>query len=188
MSQAEIDAFVVSAWNGTLTPEYVTMAVARGIPVNGRDSDDGSTALHWAVRLRHRELVVALLAAGANARIKDDDDDTPLCVGIFSSTADILELLINGGGSVNELYQNGDTPLIAFVRWSYFCGKSRLRVLLACPELDLDARSDGKTAEEWAIHEGRSKIAAAIAAEVSWLLQICLFKWHYTHMRIFGYI
>jgi hypothetical protein len=72
MSQADIDAFVWAAKIGPLTPEGVTRAVASGIPVNGRHSSDSWTALHWAVFLKRRDLVVALLAAGADANVTDN--------------------------------------------------------------------------------------------------------------------
>jgi hypothetical protein len=166
MSQADIDAFVESAHDDTLTPEGVMTAVARGILVNGRHGTYGWTALHWAVRFKHRELVVALLAAGADANAKDNDAATSVWVGAAFSTADILQMLIDGGGSVNEPDIYGHTPLIAFAR--YEKGKNtaaRLQVLLACPELDLDAKCRGKTADEWAMEWGLSKLVVAFADE-----------------------
>jgi hypothetical protein len=165
MSQADIDAFVFSAANGMLTPEGVTTAVARGTPVNGQHSTWCRTALHNAVIYRRRELVVALVAAGADANVKNLDGETSVWVGAYDSTADILQLLINGGGSVNEVTNFGDTPLMAIMKYNRGEVAARLQILLASLELDLDARSDGKTAEEWAVSEGYPELAAAIAEE-----------------------
>jgi ankyrin repeat protein len=165
MSQADITAFVESAsWRSTLTPEGVTTAITRGIPVSGQNMH-GFTALHGATIYKRRELVVALLAAGADANVKNLDGETSVWVGAYDSTADILQLLINGGGSVNEVTNFGDTPLMAIMKYNRGEVAARLQILLASLELDLDARSDGKTAEEWAVSEGYPELAAAIAEE-----------------------
>jgi ankyrin repeat protein len=165
MSQADIDAFVWSAANGMLTPEGVTTAVAKGIPVNGRQSATGRTALPFAVSWSRRELVVALLAAGADANVKDNSGWTSVAWGALASTADIPQLLIDGGGNVNEPDNVGRTPLIVLARSNNGDAATRLQVLLRCPELDLDAKYDGMTAEEWAVRRGHSELAAAIAEE-----------------------
>jgi hypothetical protein len=140
MSQADIDAFVDSVYWGTLIPEGVMAAVVtRRVSVNGRHSSDGWTALHWAVARQCRELVVALLAAGADANVKDDIGATSVWWGAYGSTADILQLMIHSGGSVNEAIIDGDTSLMVIVRNNYRDAPARLQVLLACPELDLNA-------------------------------------------------
>jgi hypothetical protein len=166
MTQAEIDAFVHSALDDTLTPEGVTSAVVtRGIPVNGRHSTWGWTALHWAVRCTRCELVVALLAASASPNVPDNDGRAPVWIGAACSTADILQLLIDGGGNVNEVSTIGQTPLMAIVNYNRGDVAARLQVLLACPELDLDTRHDGKTAEQWAVSCGQPALASVIAQE-----------------------
>jgi ankyrin repeat protein len=108
---------------------------------------------------------VALLAAGADANVKDDHGWTSVRVGSVYSTADILQLLIDRGGSVNEPDDLGQTPLIAFVSWNNGDAAARLALLLARPELDLDAELEGKTAEQWAQERGYSELTAAIADE-----------------------
>jgi ankyrin repeat protein len=165
MSQADIDAFVHSAgWDDTLTPEGVSKAVARGIPVSGRHSGYGWTVLHNAVSMKHRGLVLALLAAGANANVKDPNSQTSVLMICSDGTADILQLLIDSGGSVNEPDDEGMTPLIILVNWNA-ADRESAHLLLAQPELDLDAKYEGKTAEEWAEEEDHPELAAAIAAE-----------------------
>jgi ankyrin repeat protein len=158
MSQAEIDAIV--------TPEGVATAVARGISVNAR-GEWGATALLrivlWKLR---RELVVALLAVGANPNVTDDYGRTSVWAGAYDSTADILQLLIDGGGSVNEPTNFlRRTPLIALARNNGGDAPARLQILLACPELNLEAICERKTAEEWAVRRGHPELAAAIAEE-----------------------
>jgi ankyrin repeat protein len=117
------------------------------------------------VWLKRCELVVALFAAGASASIKTRYGSTPVWWGVFSSTADILQTLIDGGGKVNEPNNDGETPLIALVRNYNGDVAARLGILLARPELDLDAKWKGKTAEQWAQETGYPKLAAAIAEE-----------------------
>jgi ankyrin repeat protein len=90
---------------------------------------------------------------------------TSVCAAAWISTADILQLLLDGGGSVNEPDNEGITPLIALVRNYNGDVPARLGILLARPELDLDAKWQGKTAEQWAVSVGRLELAAAIAAE-----------------------
>jgi ankyrin repeat protein len=165
MSQADIDAFVHSAHYGTLTPQDMTAAVARGIPVNGRNSKWGITVLHYAVRFKRRDLVAALLTTGADPNVKDKLGATSVWWSAVDSTADILQLLIDGGGSVNEPCDLDRTPLIALARNNCHDAPARLQVLLACPELDLHAGYDGMTAEDWAVRRGHAELAAAIAEE-----------------------
>ncbi len=167
MSQDDIDAFVESARYNKLTPEGVTTAVVtKGIPVNGRHSIFGWTALHWAVHLRRRELVVALLAAGADANAKGIHASTSVLWGATYSTADILQLLMDGGGYVNKVSILGQTALISLLMNNYGAVVAvRLQVLLACPHLDLDEEYEGKTAEQWAMDRGYSELAVMIVEE-----------------------
>jgi hypothetical protein len=85
--------------------------------------------------------------------------------GAYTSTADIMQLLIDSGGSVNNPAYDGMTPLIALVRWNKGDAAARMRVLLARHELDLDVTYDRKTAEQWAQEKGHPDLAQAIVAE-----------------------
>lgn len=168
MSHDDVDAFVESAKSGALTPSNVTAAVAMGIPVNGQHSRTGWTALQHAVGSKRHELVAALLAAGADPNVKDYNGGwSAVFYAAWGSTSDILQLLINSKGSVNQLNDLGQSPLIGVVKLSVGDAAARLRVLLSCSELDLDTTYEGKTAEEWATHRGYHEFAAAIADEVS---------------------
>jgi hypothetical protein len=108
---------------------------------------------------------VALLAAGGDTNAKDKDAATPTWCAAGYSNADILRLLIDGGGSVNEPNIYGRTPLIALIWYDIGDVAARLGVLLACPELDLDAKQYGKMPEEWAVNRNHSRLALAIAEE-----------------------
>jgi hypothetical protein len=148
MSQDDIDAFVASAYNETLMPEGVMAAMAaKRLPVSGRDYD-GQTALHWAVYKKHRELVKALLAAGADADVKDKNGRTSVWWAAAWSTSCILQQLIENGGSVNEADTFGHTPLSMLLKDRRGDADIRLHILLECRDLDLDAKVFGKTAEQ----------------------------------------
>jgi ankyrin repeat protein len=128
---------------------------------------------------QRRELVLALLVAGADANVKNNYGWTSVWWGAWFSTADVLQLLLDGGGSVNEPNSSGRTPLIALVSWTRGDVADRLGVLLGRPDLDLDATFEGKAAEEWAEEEGHPELAAAIAAEVCQLCcnRVCTCVW-----------
>jgi hypothetical protein len=108
---------------------------------------------------------MALLTTGADPNVKDNLGTTSVWEGAADSTADILQLLIDSGGSVNEANDFGMTPLIVLVSYNYPDAPARLQVLLATPELDLDAACEGKMVEEWAVRRGHTEFAAVIAEE-----------------------
>jgi ankyrin repeat protein len=150
-----------------LTCEGVADAVSRGIPVSARLHDRGWTALHYAVLHRRLWLVEALLEAGADVNVKGERGRTPVYCATLS-TGYILRLLIDSGGSVNEPDNDGITPLIAIVRRR--CPdrgdvEDRLRALLACSDLDLNLKHEGKVAEQWATERGHADYAMLIANE-----------------------
>jgi ankyrin repeat protein len=101
---------------------------------------------------KRREVVVALLAAGADANVKNKFGETAVSWAAYDSTADILQLLIDVGGSVNKPDVDGRPPLITSVRMNLGDLAARLCVLM--PELDLDVTYEGKTAEKWAEEDG----------------------------------
>jgi ankyrin repeat protein len=165
MSQNDIDAFIDSARDGTLTSAGVGTALTSGIPVNGQHSRDGFTALDCAVRNSHYDLVVALLAAKADTNIHDASGRTSVWHAAVYSTAAIMQLVIDGGGIVNIADKDGSTPLIELTVTKCGDAAARLGVLLARPELKLDAKYRGWTAEQLAAVTGHGELKAAIAEE-----------------------
>jgi ankyrin repeat protein len=57
-------------------PQKVAALIKAGVQLD--ETDEGETALHWAVSRRHTEIVVMLLDAGANPNVPDNDGYTPL--------------------------------------------------------------------------------------------------------------
>jgi ankyrin repeat protein len=166
MSQEAIDAKILSVCMGTLNGDGVKDKTgSEQVTINAQHSGTGWTALHCAVFHKHRELAIALLAAGADANMKDIHGRTSVYWGAYSSTTDILQLLLDGGGSANEPSNIGETPLMMLARHNVGDAAARLDMLLARPELDLDATFAGKTADDWALQIGLRTAAIAIATE-----------------------
>jgi hypothetical protein len=177
--QTDINEFVRVASHSRLKWKSVMAAIWNGIPVNGRWNrlDEqccagspvcgcaGCTALHWATYHQRYETVKVLLAAGANVNVKAESGVTPVWKGAECSTASILQLLIDGGGIVNTTENESQTALIALAKWNHGDAIARLAVLLACQELDLDAKWEEHTAEEWALSNRHFTLAKAIANE-----------------------
>jgi hypothetical protein len=162
---ADVDAFAEAAYRD-LTPQDVSKALKKGISVNGRHSRLGFCALHRAVLRKYCELVRKLLEVGADANIQDFQGRTVAWYAAVWSTAEILQLVIHDKGvNINVADHERETPLIALVQESNGDAAARLKVLLAHPDLDLDATCGGKTAEQWAVHASHDSLAAMIAEE-----------------------
>ena len=107
----------------------------------------------------HREVVVWLLSHGA-----DPGADGVMYHGTTSTTADILQLLIDAGSDVNR--NSGGWPPLVSALWG-FNRKDNVQVLLAQPSLDIAIKYEGKTPEAYARDNGKSALADVIAQEVS---------------------
>jgi ankyrin repeat protein len=78
------------------------------------ETDEGETALHWAVSRQRTEIVTTLLEAGANPNVPDNDGYTPLHdvaeMGDCSSARAMLEVLLAAGADPSRQEKNGRTP------------------------------------------------------------------------------
>ena len=80
--------------------------------VNVRDKATGTTALEQAIQNGNREMVQALLSAGADANSRNESKQTALMMMGEEVTADIVWDLIHSGAKVNLKDDDGDTALI----------------------------------------------------------------------------
>jgi hypothetical protein len=170
MHKVGCDAFVHSVEYGGLTAEGVPASLLRWrADVNARHSQSGLTALHHAVRDVRSDLTTALLAAGANPNVRNNSGATATHWAVHSS-AFILQMLIDAGGSVNTPSFLGETPLLSLVKdrcaGESLASTARLQALLAVQELELDVRQGGKNAEQLVLEQGRLTWARLIAEEV----------------------
>ena len=113
---------------------------------------DGTTALHWAVRLDEAELADMLIRAGANVSATNRDGVRPLQLAAMNGNAIMLDKLIKAGADPNQpLTQYGDTALMMAAR----TGKTdALKVLLeAGGKANEREKWGGTTALMWAVSE-----------------------------------
>src|SRR4029453_5060669 len=73
---------------------------------------DGTTALHWAVRLDDLDTTDLLISAGANVSAANREGVTPLQLAALNGNADMLDALIKAGANPAQLTPSGDTALM----------------------------------------------------------------------------
>jgi ankyrin repeat protein len=88
----------------------VKSLIAAKADVNAK-TDDGETALMYAVWGDHVEVVQALLAAGADVKAKNNNGETPLIVASKRGHAGVVQALLAAGADVNAKNNNGETAL-----------------------------------------------------------------------------
>ena len=116
---------------------------------------DGTTALHWAVRLDDLETVELLVRAGANVSAANRAGATPMQLAALNGNAAIVETLVKAGADPNvPLTQFGDTALMMAAR----TGKTdAIRVLLDNgAKVNAKETWGGTTALMWSVSERHS--------------------------------
>jgi len=90
----------------------IGMLTSFGVHKNASDID-GDTPLHYAVREDHAMAVQALLAAGAEPSVRNEDLETPLHLAVVVSSSDpkIAQHLLDAGANTNAQDRMGATPL-----------------------------------------------------------------------------
>src|SRR6266700_3329553 len=78
---------------------------------------DGTTALHWAVRLDDLDTAEQLIRAGANVSAATRAGATPLQLAVINGNAAMIEKLVKVGADPNAtLTKYGDTALMMAAR------------------------------------------------------------------------
>lgn len=92
--------------------DAVKVLLDHGAAVDAADrSRFGNTALDAAVAANHADVVRVLLAAGANANVRDSARYTPLHKAAANGNAEIARLLLEGGADASAVRDGGKTPL-----------------------------------------------------------------------------
>ncbi|MBM3768104.1 MAG: hypothetical protein FJW32_22195 [Acidobacteria bacterium] len=127
--------------------------------VNGAQID-GTTALHWAAQHEDVAAVKALLAAGADAKVKNRYGLTPLSLAATNGNGPIVELLIKAGADPNLAVPGGETPLMTAAR----TGKLDAVKALLRGGANVNAKEEqrGQTAIMWAAAEGHAAVVETL--------------------------
>jgi uncharacterized protein len=159
---------------GTPAPEVVAAAkrgdmaavrslVQRRADVNARETD-GTTALHWAVRVGSQPTVDVLIRAGANVNAVNRYGVTPLAVAAKAGHAGMLEMLLKAGARVKEAeagLPEGQTLLMHAARVG---DVTSLRALLiAGAAINARETRTGTTAIMWAATDDRAAAVRVLA-------------------------
>jgi len=131
-----------------------------GVDVNAPEPD-GTSALHWAVRLNDLGLVELLIQAGANVMGANVFEVTPLSLAAINGNPAIVEQLLRAGADPNATMAHHDTALLTAAR----TGRAdTIRTLVAYgAEVDGTQRA-GQTPLMWAAAEGHLDAMRALIA------------------------
>lgn len=113
---------------------------------------DGITAMHFAAKNNHANMLKIMIDKGANVNVAEDAPavigTTPLHEACVVGNADIVKLLIEAGADDSLTTQDGETPahFIAQEKQKYkpVRSESRVAVIKALKNADIQ-RNDGKT-------------------------------------------
>ncbi|HDL5834681.1 TPA: ankyrin repeat domain-containing protein [Mannheimia haemolytica] len=85
-----------------------------GVEINAQDCY-GMTPLHYAMRAKNVDAAIALLNAGADPNIPNQDNLIPLSmIGYLPDRLDVLELMLEKGANVHFLVNKNETILESY--------------------------------------------------------------------------
>ncbi|HEY3838876.1 MAG TPA: ankyrin repeat domain-containing protein [Bryobacteraceae bacterium] len=127
--------------------------IAQHVTPNSADAE-GSTPLHYAVRLRNLAMVEQLIAAGANASAANRYHITPLSLACGNGDAPMIQVLLKAGVDPNSISEEGQTALMSA---SLSGDVNAVRLLLAHgAKVNVAEPVRGQTALMWAASEGNT--------------------------------
>lgn len=98
-----------AADEGTL--DNVDFLIWRGVDINARGIQIGETALMLACKKGHEDVAKFLLLQGCNAKLSDYYNQNAAHYVAHSDSIPIIDLLREADVDINQVDQNGDTPL-----------------------------------------------------------------------------
>jgi ankyrin repeat protein len=145
----------------------VNSLLQQKVDVNAPEGD-GTTALHWAVRVDDLETADRLIAAGANIKAANRYGVTPLYLASVNGNAMMIERLLKAGADANAASNEGETALMTVAR----TGSVEAAKALLAHGAKVDAKEtwQGQTALMWAVaqrHPDMVKELIAHGADVN---------------------
>ena len=128
------------------------------IDVNAPEAD-GTTALHWAVRLDNLDATDLLIAAGADVMAANAFDVTPLSLAAINGNPAMIEKLLTAGADPNATTAGGDAVILTAAR----TGRADAIRILVEFGADVNAtQGAGHTPLMWAAAEGHLEAMQAL--------------------------
>ena len=94
--------------------ELIQFYIDNGVDANAQDIY-GMTPLHYALRSKNAEAAIALLKAGANPNLPNQDGLIPLSmIGYIPERLDVLELMLQKEANVHYLVNEDETILESY--------------------------------------------------------------------------
>jgi ankyrin repeat protein len=139
----------------------VQILLKQRVAVNEAEAD-GTTALHWAVRLDQFDTVQILLRSGARVDAKTRYGIAPLALAAINGSAPVIDALLKTGADPNTSNPDGETALMLAAR----TGKPEPVQLLIARGADVNAREawQGETALMWAAAEDHPEVVKLLAS------------------------
>ena len=116
-----------------------------------RPESDGTTALHWAVRLNSLDVVDLLIAAGADVMVANTFNVTPLSLAATNGNPVMIERLLEAGADPNATTTESDAVILTAARTGQ---ADAIRMFIAHGTDVNVTQEDGQTPLMWATAEG----------------------------------
>jgi uncharacterized protein len=152
------------------TEEYMDK-VAEAIAEGKEDVEphkDGVTSLHVAALGGHMAVVELLLDSGANPRVKDDEDMTPLLNAVSGNFGDVAYLLVEKGADPDDVYLDEEQKPHNLLWDSVVVENSKFAALLVSKGANLSYKDEHDvTLLIQAAHKGQTEVVEALVARQS---------------------